>query len=150
MDDLLDLIYAKYDYWSRLWTFGLMGICVHWGIMPTLKTSPGFMSWYALMLIITFALLCLLIARFYDILYLESNKKHTLQKYLMFFSGPLLFLANWLAFFVLIDELIDQMPFSMAEWCFLLTVSLYNIYSFLLIHYSNVIREKTSFLEALN
>ena len=94
MEDLLDSIYIRYDFWSRLWIAGLFGVCTHWGFVINFSKISFAVGWYVAMLIITVCLMIILLWRFYDQVFSDSSKKHILQKYTMFFSGPALFATN--------------------------------------------------------
>ena len=150
MEELIDSIYINYDAWSRCWILGLIGVCAHWGIL--LKSFQDFWPtiWYICMAGNLGILISLIILKVIDQSREVCQYGKQLQKYIMFFYGPVLFLLNWFAFFSMIDQMISSMPFSMLEWCFLLAVSLYNLYSFLLIHYSKNVGKKYSFLLEIN
>lgn len=150
MEELIDSIYINYDAWSRSWVLGLIAVCVHWGIL--LKSFHDFWPqvWYICMVCNSGILSLLIVLKVIDQSREVCQYAKQLQKYIMFFYGPVLFLLNWFAFFSMIDQMIASMPFSMLEWCFLLAVSLYNLYSFLLIHYSKNVGKKYSFLLEIN
>ena len=150
MEELLDTIYINYDAWSRLSLVGLIGICFHWGFTLDLKHAAFPMAWFLIILTITASVFGCVVLRIIDQNAWESKHRFKLQKYMMFSYGPALFLANWLSFFGMVDQIVSQMPYSMGEWAFLLTVSLYNLYSFLLIHFANISKNKSLLLERIN
>ena len=152
MEDLLDSIYIYYDDWTRLWILGLFIVCGHWGYQyrSDLNENYLFFYWFVIMIGSSFVLLGLVLLRVYDQFYRDDQFKHLTQKWFMFVSGPFMFIVNWASFFILIDQLIDLMPYSMAEWCFLLGMSLYNTYSFLLIHFSKTVETQQMHCESLN